>query len=407
MISPRRRLLLTVFICSLLSACASPKPLEMSGRMPAEAVARAKDGDHLALTELRNAAHGAGAAEYAIGLGMAEGWAGQKDLEQALVWWQRAAEHGNADAKNALAVAHAEGLNGPRDLTLARNLWQQAAEQGNANAQYNLASLLVATAQTAGDMAIAADWLRGAADGGDPDAQYFLGNLYYNGEGVSRQPQESLRLWRQAAEQGNVESEFSLAEAYLLGAVVPVNLAEAEKWMRRAARHGHPDAAQPASMLARGEVPQPEMVERRFGGPSKVGDINDRAESSAPKFKAPPAVHRDVAAAEPAPARAKVRSSARDKLVAQSKRMKDIGPRSARVNSRGGGGKAVATARSPKVATAVTARAKSSGSIRTVAAMPKAAARSSQPSSQGNTAALKKAPAPRQVAQVNPKPKPR
>ena len=252
------------------------------------------------------------------------------------MWWQRAAEHGNADAKNALAVAHAEGLNCPRDLTLARNLWQQAAEQGNANAQYNLASLLVATAETTGDMAIAADWLRRAADGGDPDAQYFLGNLYYNGEGVSRQPQKSLRLWRQAAEQGHVESEFSLAEAYLLGAVVPVDLAEAEKWMRKAARHGHPDAAEPASMLARGEVPQPGLVERRSGGPSKIRDINDQAEPSPPEFKAPPAVHRDVAAAEPAPARAKVRSSARDKLAAQSKRAKDS---SARVTSRGGGAK--------------------------------------------------------------------
>lgn len=405
MISQRRRFSLTVLICSLLCACASPKPLEISGRMPAEAVARAKDGDHLALTELQNAAHGAGDAEYAIGLGMAEGWAGQKDLEQALVWWQRAAEHGNADAKNALAVAHAEGLNGPRDLTLARNLWRQAAEQGNANAQYNLASLLVATAESTGDMAIAADWLRRAADRGDPDAQYFLGNLYYNGEGVARQPQESLRLWRQAAEQGHVESEFSLAEAYLLGAVVPVDLAEAEKWMRKAARHGHPDAAEPASLLARGEVPQPELVERRSGGPSRIRDINDQTEPSAPKFKAPPAVRRDVAAAEPAPARAKVGSSARSKLVAQSKPAKDIG-RSSRANSRHFA-RAVATTRSPKVASAVTARAKSSGSIRTVAATPRAAARSSQPSSKGNTAALKKAPAPRQVAQVNPKPKAR
>ena len=39
MISRRRHLSLTLFICSFLSACASPKPLEMGGYMPAETVA--------------------------------------------------------------------------------------------------------------------------------------------------------------------------------------------------------------------------------------------------------------------------------------------------------------------------------------------------------------------------------
>ena len=182
----------------------------MGGYMPAETVARAKDGDGVAVTELQDAASGGnGAAEYALGLSLAEGWTGKKDLEQAFLWWQRAAEHGSPEAKNALAVAYAEGLNGPPNLALARGLWQQAAEQGNATAQYNLASLLVATAETAADMVVAADWLRRSAEQGDPDAQYFLGNLYYNGEGVPRQQQESIWLWRQAAAQGHVESELS------------------------------------------------------------------------------------------------------------------------------------------------------------------------------------------------------
>ena len=146
MISRRRHLSLTLFICSFLSACASPKPLEMGGYMPAET--GAKDGDGVAMTELQDAASGGnGAAEYALGLSLAEGWTGKKDLEQAFLWWQRAAEHGSPEAKNALAVAYAEGLNGPPNLALARGLWQQAAEQGNATAQYNLASLLVATAE--------------------------------------------------------------------------------------------------------------------------------------------------------------------------------------------------------------------------------------------------------------------
>jgi TPR repeat protein len=317
MISRRRHLSLTLFICSFLSACASPKPLEMGGYMPAETLARAKDGDGVTMTELQDAASGGnGAAEYALGLSLAEGWTGKKDLEQAFVWWQRAAEHGSPEAKNALAVAYAEGLNGPPNLALARGLWQQAAEQGNATAQYNLASLLVATAETAADMAVAADWLRRSAEQGDPDAQYFLGNLYYNGEGVPRQQQESIRLWREAAAQGHVESEFSLAEAYLMGAAVPVDVAEAEKWMHKAARHGHPDAAKPAAMLARGAIPQPRIVERRSGGlPARTLDIDDQFEPSVPKFKAPVAVRSEVAAVETERAKTKLQNAAQERRV--------------------------------------------------------------------------------------------
>src|SRR5512132_2729419 len=129
MIPPRWRLPLISFTCTLLAACASPKPLDTAAFVAPEAVARAKGGEGSALNALRDAADaGSGSAEYAIGVGLAEGWAGKKDLEQALVWWRRAAEHGNADAKNALAVAYAEGLNGPANLDAARRLWEEAAE---------------------------------------------------------------------------------------------------------------------------------------------------------------------------------------------------------------------------------------------------------------------------------------
>src|SRR5512132_3478222 len=129
MISPRRRLILIAFLCTLLTACASPKPLDTTALVAPETLARAKGGDGSALGALRDAAdNGSGSAEYTIGLGLAEGWAGKKDLEQALMWWQQAAEHGDADAKNALAVAYAEGLNGPSNLDAARRLWEEAAE---------------------------------------------------------------------------------------------------------------------------------------------------------------------------------------------------------------------------------------------------------------------------------------
>ena len=307
MISPRRRFSLTVFICSLLSACASPKPLEMSGRMPAEAVARAKDGDHLALTELQNAAHGAGAAEYAIGLGMAEGWAGQKDLEQALVWWQRAAEHGNADAKNALAVAHAEGLNGPRDLTLARDLWQQAAEQGNANAQYNLASLLVAT---------------GADRGGHGHRRRLAA--------ACRRRRRSGRADTSSATSTTTVKAYRASRRNRFGCGGRrrnrATSSPSSAWRRPTCSAPSFPSTWPRPRSGCAGPPATDIRMRRnrlrcwrgvrFRNPRwwnaglavrvRFGTSTIEAEPSAPKFKAPPAVHRDVAAAEPAPARAKV-----------------------------------------------------------------------------------------------------
>jgi hypothetical protein len=310
-------------------------------------------------------------------------------------------------------------LNGPPNLALARGLWQQAAEQGNATAQYNLASLLVATAETGGDMAVAADWLRRAAQQGDPDAQYFLGNLYYNGEGVPRQQQESIRLWRQAAAQDHVESEFSLAEAYLAGAAVPVDVAEAEKWMRKAARHGHPDAVEPAAMLARGDVPQARIVERRSGGlPARTLDIDDRIEPSAPKFKPPVAVRREVAAVDLDRAKTKLRNAAKERPAPQiaERKMAKVGAkgRFASPSNRIAGRSAakVATRQSASVAKVARAEpAKQSAATRTPAlnkrsaptmAMAKQAAAPPRPLNQAKSPASTKVPVPvrRQVAEV-------
>ena len=172
----------------LLSGCASsPKASFDNDPATRQAVERAKSGDGAALQTLRDAADsGQGSAAYAIGLGLAEGWAGPPDIAQALAWWQRAAEQGDADAMNALGVAYAEGIGVAQDSGRARSLWEEASAQGHATAQYNLGSLLVSSAETRDEMATAAGWLRQAAEQGDTDAQYFLANLYDSGEGVPR-----------------------------------------------------------------------------------------------------------------------------------------------------------------------------------------------------------------------------
>lgn len=303
-----------------LAGCASSELKARRDNPVQQTVERAKIGDGGALQKLHEAAaSGEGAAAYAIGLGLAEGWAGPRDMGQALAWWQRAADQGDADAMNALGVAYAEGIGLPQSTSRARLLWEQAAAQGHPTAQYNLGSLLVSAAETRGEMADAAEWLRRSAEQGDPDAEYFLANLYDSGEGVPRQPMEALRLWREAAARGHPEAAYSLGEAYLSGNAVPVDVGEAQRWMRRAADNGHAGAVAALALLAGGGVPEPTIIARRGRGlPSRVASAApvseaEEAESgertepvqrseplAQPRYKAPE-VRAVAAAAPPAP----------------------------------------------------------------------------------------------------------
>lgn len=417
MVSPRRPLSLALFICSLVTACASPRPLDVRDGVASDTLTQAKQGDALAMAQLEDAAReGNGAAEYALGVGLAEGWAGRRDMDQALAWWRRASEHGCVDAMNALGLAYAEGVTGAADLDAARALWQQAAEQGNANAQYNLGSLLVATAARRGDLATGAGWLRRAAEQGDADAQYFLGNLYENGEGVPRQPMEALRLWRQAASQGHAASESRLAEAYLSGTAVPVDVAEAEKWMRDAARHGGQDATDRAQVSARGVVTRQKLVERSSSD-SEINDANTRTEPLRADSKASTPKRRELAAGAPERAKSKhlhratqqplaadrsIASASRDKGPARDNRVKKVADRSPSAASKTAPSKHRAVAREPRPVK------RQSPVVVAVAKAAKATAMLPRKSAQGKSAGKQTSSPPRRVmAQAIPKPKAR
>lgn len=287
MVPVLRRYSVAIGVCCslsglLLSGCvSSPRTSFDNDPATRQAVERAKGGDGTALQSLREAADaGRGSAAYAIGLGLAEGWAGPPDIARAVAWWQRAAEQGDLDAMNALGVIYAEGIGVAPDSGWARRLWQEAAAQGHVTAQYNLGSLLVSSAETRDEMATAAGWLRQAAEQGDGDAQYFLANLYDSGEGVPRQPMEALRLWREAASHGHADAAFSLGEAYLSGTAVPVDVDEAKRWMRRAADAGHPKAAETVALLASGGMPAPVVIARRGRGlPARVTEVADASDT--------------------------------------------------------------------------------------------------------------------------------
>lgn len=340
----------------LLTGCASSEMKARRDNPVQQTVDRAKVGDGAALQKLHEAAaSGEGAAAYAIGLGLAEGWAGPRDIGQALAWWQRAADQGDADAMNALGVAYAEGIGLPQSTSRARLLWEQAAAQGHPTAQYNLGSLLVSAAETRGEMSDAAEWLRRSAEQGDPDAEYFLANLYDSGEGVPRQPMEALRLWREAAAHGHPDAAYSLGEAYLRGNDVPVDVREAQRWMRRAADSGHAGAASALALLAGGGVPEPTIIARRGRGlPSRVASAAPlseaeeagstegtepfhRSEQAAqPHYKAPE-VRAVAATAPPAPVVARKASDSKGRTAtAEGKGGKGGKPAAVQVASRGG-----------------------------------------------------------------------
>lgn len=298
---------LSLCICiPLLAGCASAPP--PSAPAATDPVVRAKGGDGEALMTLRAAAErGDGAAAFAVGLGLAEGWQGTADISAAIEWWRRAADRGNADAMNALAVACAQGIVDDCQLGAAREMWERAAREGNVTAQYNLGSLLATTAETRSDMSAAIGWLTQAADQGDADAQYFLGNLYANGEGVSRQPEEAERLWQQAAAQGHAEAAFNLAEAHLQGRFTAVDVELAHALMRRAAEQGSGEAAEKLALMDQGIVPPVIGFVRPSGGMSqRLAEANEREEPILPRFKTaagsrqPAPIERQVAIAREA-----------------------------------------------------------------------------------------------------------
>ncbi|MBP6878793.1 MAG: SEL1-like repeat protein [Phenylobacterium sp.] len=109
----------------------------------AEALRALEASEPGGLDKLRKAANlGHSPAQFYLAKLYADGGAGlKKDPVEARRWTERAAEGGNRAAMHNLGIALAQGQGGPKNLTLAAEWFRKAADLGLVDSQYNLGVL--------------------------------------------------------------------------------------------------------------------------------------------------------------------------------------------------------------------------------------------------------------------------
>ena len=157
---------------------------------------------------LRQAAlGGSAAAQFEMGLRLAEGRTVPRDLKTAALWLEKSAAQGLVPAQYRIGSLYEKGLGVTRDIGQAKNWYTRAAEGGNTRAMHNLAVL---TAEGAGagkpDYAGAAQWFKKAAEFGVRDSQYNLAILYARGLGIEQSLSQSYTWFAVAAAQGDEDA---------------------------------------------------------------------------------------------------------------------------------------------------------------------------------------------------------
>ena len=152
------------------------------------------------------ASAGDAAAEYEVGLRLAEGRSVARDPKAATDWLQKAAAQGLAPAQYRLGSAYEKGIGVARDPGMAMTLYGRAAEAGNIRAMHNLAVMAAEGAVGKPDYAKAATWFGKAAEFGVRDSQFNLAILYARGLGIEQSLGKSYLWFAVAAAQGDQDA---------------------------------------------------------------------------------------------------------------------------------------------------------------------------------------------------------
>ena len=218
--------------------------------------------------------HGAGGADFALGVMAFHGILGERDLDGACRLFSSAWDKGFPDSAYRLSDCMAgKGL--PREASLLR----AAADSGHATANERLgrrclesrppdpdcAFARISAAAAAGrpsaksvlgwmyaqGVGVAADPPRAqslymeASAAGDLSAKNNLGELYETGRGVALDPGKALEYYREAAEAGFAPAQFNLGRLYAAGTSIPRDADKARLWLHTALKGG----VQPAQRI--------------------------------------------------------------------------------------------------------------------------------------------------------------
>jgi len=132
------------------------------------------------------AAKGNPAAQFEMGVRLAEGRGVNTDHSAALQWFEKSAQQNLAPAQFRLAAMLERGLGADKNLKRAADLYAKAAAQGHVRAMHNLGVLHAEGLDGKPDYLTAATWFRKAAEYGVGDSQYNLAILYARGMGVEK-----------------------------------------------------------------------------------------------------------------------------------------------------------------------------------------------------------------------------
>lgn len=149
---------------------------------------------------------GNAAAQYEMGLRLADGRGTTRDLKGAADWFEKAAKQGLAPAAYRLGSLYEKGLGVAKDPATSIGWYQKAADAGNVRAMHNLAVMSAEGANGKSDYAKAASWFTKAAEAGVRDSQFNLAILYARGLGIEQNLTQSYKWFSIAAAQGDADA---------------------------------------------------------------------------------------------------------------------------------------------------------------------------------------------------------
>ena len=152
------------------------------------------------------AAKGNPAAQFEMGVRLAEGRGVNVDNPAALQWLEKSAQQNLAPAQFRLAAMLERGLGADKNLKRAADIYAKAAAQGHVRAMHNLGVLHAEGLDGKPDYLTAANWFRKAAEYGVGDSQYNLAILYARGMGVEKNLPAAWAWFTAAAAQGDKDS---------------------------------------------------------------------------------------------------------------------------------------------------------------------------------------------------------
>jgi localization factor PodJL len=157
-------------------------------------------------TMMALAEKGDAAAQYDLGVRLAEGRGMTADPKTAIKWLEKAAKQGLAPAQFRIGSMYREGKGVAANNERALDWFKRAAQRGNARAMHNLAVVLAEGVGGAPDYAGAGEWFRKAAEYGIKDSQYNVAILYARGLGLPQDLGEAYRWFDAAAKQGDADA---------------------------------------------------------------------------------------------------------------------------------------------------------------------------------------------------------